>query len=107
MGDEENFYVTIDNETSKKILERFDVTRAESLIQKKCLYNKKYNLDEIISMYWDEFKNEIFSYKRSDIIRICQTAIENLIQSGKIKVDSSDGYYINVISTRQISEESK
>ncbi len=105
MGDTDNFYITFDNDTLVKALENCDVKRAENLILNIDVV--KFNLDTIMEMYWNKYKKDIFMYKRSDVERICEIALKNLLKQGKIKAGSSTGHFIVVQPTNNIPEKSE
>lgn len=86
------------------VLERHDVQRAQIMIMKECT---SFDLKHIERMYWKKYKNDIYMYKWSDIERICQAAVENLLTNGKIKNGSSIGHFIVVQPTNDIEQETE
>ena len=86
------------------VLERHDVQRAQIMIMEECT---SFDLKDIETMYWRKYKDDISMYKWSDIERICQTAVENLLAQGKIKVGSSSGYFIVVQPTNDIEQKTE
>ncbi len=72
--------------------------------------------DDILENFTDEFdlnsifikwRGELYNYSNDELKRICQTAIENLLVQGKIKVGSSIGNFIVVQPINDIEQETE
>ena len=86
------------------VLMRLVIKSVQEMIE-RC--TDEFDLNTIIELYMTKYQEYKCNFNEDEINKICQTAIENLLTHGKIKVGSSSGHFIVVQPTNDIEQKTE